>query len=761
MKVNKIISFVFAAAMLCACANNLTPVEPVSQTASVGINGEKVVDLNVAFSSWEGIETRSQLPVQPEQKTAFKHGDLIHIEAEFLLNTGVKVKKYDAFFYVESKDKDLDENGKSIGRYPGWYPNKIASKTASQIIYDTPLTWPVNAVTATFKAYYINDSNMAFTDGGSKVGRLSESHIYSDPLFAEAKDVPSEHVAVLKMNHLTTRLVVLNTSADYAETYWFNKSGMSNSYRLSYTEADGLKFEFYTDADYCAGTVPTVKDTETGYVTIYLEPGKYAYSSLNHVDNRLYLSFNVEALDDPHNLGDASTGLLAGQTYSLDIKTVSGVIDREEVKDPWDPDDPVIDDFDIQKFLNAISNNQSYATSTQQILVHNPETGKLELVVHLDFPTNQSYTAVTVPSNVVFDGQYHFLKGVRNALFSNQEGKISNLELRDANISQYETKYDEVSALSLKCTGGVLENIRFTNIAINVKAKDADNSVLSAGVVAGKLISASVSDICFRGNLSVTVSNPDGAEAAGEVYQGLVAGQVTGGGIPINNVSLASYNGSEPQITITNNCTSGIYSVGGLMGLAGGGAKNCTLNLTVDCSSASGTNIAVGGLFGKEITGENLPLEFANCLVSGAVKGAKVKSVTIGPSTKYGRSYLGGLGGNTSATADSGTLIHDCKSFCAIEPYAATSINNEIYFTGSAFGAHLYSVMIAKDCGSYGNIAYSVTPYTEPNENGGGYFVGSFVGASTSGDDYPDTDHNGNIATNNSALNFIGYIGNI
>ena len=746
--------------MLCACENNLAPEVQTSQEVSLAANGEKVVDLNVLFESWDGPQTRSQLNPQPIQKTEFEHGDLIHIEAEFTLNTGAKVKRYDAFCYVADKEKDIVD-GVKINRYPGWYPNKIQSKTATQVLYDTKLTWPVNAVTATFRAYFINGSNMALGDGASKTGHLSENYIASDPLYAEAVDVPSEHVAVLKMKHLTTRLVVLNTSADYAETYWFNKSGMNNAFRLSYTDADGLKFSFYSDASYCAGTVPTVKDTETGYVTIYLEPGKYAYSNLNYVDNRLYLSFNVEALDDPHEMGAASTGLLAGQTYSLDIKTVSGVIDKEEVKDPWEPDDPVITDFVIQDFLDAISGNRDYSANGYQILVHNPETGKLEMVAHVDFPTDQTYTAVSVPFNVVLDCKYHYIKGIRHAIFYNQEGKVSNLEIRDAAVSSYETKYDEAAALSLRCTGGVLENIRVTNVAIDIQAKEADSDVLSVGVLAGRLISSSVSDICLRGNLSVKVGNTSGKQTAGEVYQGLIAGQVTGGGAPIKNVYLASYNGSEPQISIINTCTSGIYTVGGLVGLAGGGASDCTLNLTLDCSGASGTNIAVGGLFGKEITGENLPVEFDNCLVSGTVKGAQVKSATSGVLTKLGRSFLGGIGGNTNATLATNTLIQNCKSFCTIVPFAASSIKDEIYYTGGAFGAHQNSVMIAKDCGSYGNISYTVTPSTALSSDGGAYFVGSFAGASTNEDNYPDPSHNGNVATNNTDLNFIGFIGKI
>ena len=326
------------------------------------------------------------------------------------------------------------------------------------------LTWPWNATEGTFTAYYVAGTNTALSaEGGHHDGVLGGDHELHDPLKAVAEHVPYGYAVNLKFEHLCTRLIILNTKNNYAEEYWLNRTApsISNAFRLSYDpEGMGLEFAFTSDPENNGGAISTYKvfsedagiEGNGGYVVLFLEPGKYKGSELNYSNNRPYLGFNVDALDQPTET--ETDGLVAGRSYILDINKVAGVINRETEEDPWHNTEPPVTDFDIQDFLDAVHDGEEYGE-----LLRKDQAGNLILQKNLDFQ-GKEFNPRNVSNNITFDGNYHYIKNAVHSVFFLIEGNVRNLEIRDTHISDNLSEEAYRSGALARTSRGYVDNVR-------------------------------------------------------------------------------------------------------------------------------------------------------------------------------------------------------------------------------------------------------------------------------------------------------------
>lgn len=703
-------------------------------------DNETVVSVTADFAAWAP-QSRAVIEGLPEKRT-FEDGDVIHVQGEFEIEgTSEKVWRYDTYQY-------------SSGR---WKPNG-----------DSKLKWPWNATKGSFTAYYLPAAQESLSGGTSYICDMGGKYDLHDPLVADRVDVERDFAVNFQFKHICTRLVIENTKNNYAEEYWFYKEGISNVFKLSLElekdETTGaiynkLKLLFESDETKNEGAISAVKVTAgspeaapdaDGYIVYYLEPGKYKGSDLNYSGNRLYLKLNVDALDDPE---DTNEGLQAGKTYFLDIEKARGVINTEETEDPWDDKDPLVTDFDVQELIDAINDGSEY----KDILTFD-NAGKLVLTKNLDFQ-NKDFTPKNVPTTIVFDGGYHYIMNTKHQLIDYNYGAIRNLEIRGANITGYSVGHNGVVGVLAATNYGYIDNVRMRNNTVNLPALPESDNLTSVGGVVGTHISGQITNVYMIGTHTMSVYDKSVADGSrGRVLFGGIVGQISGSSPAIKNVSmLQDENGNTPVISLNLNCSKGIYSVGGVVGMLTAGIENCTLETTIDCSGSNAADCCVGGLFGREQAFESHNgFSISTCNVSGKVSGAYATTVKEG-STVKGYSLVGGIGG---AVQTSDMVITDCRSFCEVydcfnsgKGYNVSAVTNEVFGSGAAFGRLTANPMTTiTRCTAWGKITATSLA---PTASLGGSFVGSFVGYAVNG--FKQENNNMDNRSVNGLLPFCGY----
>lgn len=727
MKKRTLIPFVFFAAALCGCAD-----EPFTKDDPRYRNEEELpIEFVMEFPSMVNETQQNVSRVQKEQ-FAFEEGDVIHVSATFTLIGGSTSVGYDCLELRDGQwaSKENDD------------PNTPAK----------PMTWPWDAEKATFRVYYLAHSTGILVENTERLlDRLCNE---ADPVYAEAVDIPYGGAVHLTFNHLCSKLTVTGLKSG-EKGFWLQKTGLQDAFSLSRNSADeSLDFKFFESTETLRpGLDRRVTGTSDGEgsVTFYLAPGDYSDMSITYPYGLAYLTLtDIAELEN----------LEANTAYMLNINPGSGNVDEADENDWWpDPDDNEddvkLDTPDINGLLQAIHDGKEYTTQAGTPILAIDENGTV-LLRNLDFQDNPFKWQV-LPNGTVFDGKYHYIKNVKgSALFSQINGRVSNLGIAGGKIDQQADAENTGLLAPTSSVSAVMNNLRLKNIAITVMPTLIDD-VCNIGTLIGNN-SGTIIGIELGGTISVHVES---ANAPGRVHIGGLVGQTSGS---ISNVALLDDN-DPVHINVTCDCqfpegsdegyAEGDRYVGGLAGLSTGRISDCTLSATVSSADTQGVLMYTGGLIGmlrgaeEGQTGSTSTVSLSNSIGACDVTGGLAYSLdnTI---NGEGRSYTGGLIGYTYCA----TSITDCKSLGKVYGHdyqqAFHPYDNTYYALGGAFG-QIYGAntsITGVDARSEIVTELAFTPDVL-------YCIGLFAGRS-------DIDHaNGNSNHNSGNYDFTGEIGNI
>lgn len=662
-------------------------------------------------------DARSRADIEDHYKKQFVEGDYLHIFATFTRK--------------DAEGNKTTESQYDFLRYDGneWQSTASPDNPGSP----TAMTWPYDAISADFTAYYIGRSEedgWLTTIGSSTENiRLDGLTETTDPLVAEAKGIEYGHAVPLHFTHLCTKLTIVGVR-ESADEYWVQQTELKDAFKLTRTES-GLTFDFVsTDTDTDTDNARVAAQRTGDYVSFYLAPGNYQGMQLTYRYGRPYLTLNMDDLKEL----EANISYVA----SISENTGSIIIDEDE-DDEWDdPDGDHVDlgELDIDKFLQAICNGNGYSvtqtgedgtTENIEILRQVPDReGHTELLVNVNFQGKVPQESRNLPNSAYFDGTGHYIINPGGPLFDGIEGTIVRLGVSGANIT--DTEKEAVGAIGRTCTNtGALNTIRLNNITITATPPTDANLLCDVGALVGNS-AGDIEYVRLGGNISVTVNTENATTPLGRIYVGGLIGQLSG-----YLYDVARFNEENPgTITVTNNCSNEIGEryTGGLIGLSTGDIGSCTMKATVDASQARGVLVYTGGLVGmargSEATSEEEFNGIYDSTFDGTVRVGRAYSAE--ENVVEGHAYAGGLVGYAYQVKGMernqvfGTLygpIGDDENTPFV-PY-----KNSIYATGGLFGQAYLSP-------STGNTTWIRLENQHTHER---YYVGKIAGRADTGSD--------------------------
>lgn len=731
--------------------------------------------------------------------------DVIHVQSTFQLEGGGSITRYCAMQYTEG--------GK-------WVPMGNAS-----------FAWPNTAVSGKFTAYYIYGSNGMLTgnesdSNSSTLVAFTDIVDGQDPLRADTENVPYGHTVGLNFIHILTHLTLIELDAGIDNELIFhispddardiNKHQFMNGFKISLdkgTDGQGepeIKFEYINiDSQNLNGKVsgymikaPTtlVRDKETReesrQVGFFLEPGCcYNAFSVYFSNGDQYISYKNSSTDP-----DKRLPLDENNRYIFNVKKSAGVTIQTPPEQRWDESEDETVVVDVEAFLHAINTNSPYSELDEngeevQILEqttnpvgtlllcnvrfknpyyhifphHNPEPDA-------DGNTPQPYDFVpSVGSDNVFDGGYHYIKGLCCPLFFSNNGVIKNLGLSDVNIGGdeygmwessknfYNDTNDDKAYVNAPYeyhrTGvittnnfGTVQNIRVKDLTMNVgiRVTEGDQEAHSVGALFGvNQSSGLVEKIYLSGKIEVTVQNYSNGsyteDQVPEVNIGGLAGQNLG---TMTNIEQLVDNRTDVEISVSDVAISvinkldggsGAYYIGGFVGTNTGklsevsiptiptAANDNAVAVTIDSSKSFGVLSDIGGIVGK--AGSSQGNEISSCLIGSGL-------VTAGNTTKYQAispfSYTGGIVGVLSER----THVFNCTSFCSVAGFGGN--DGVTCAAGGAFG----NIMAIQQSEGSSIQPGTMTAIAAFGDSLTGKNAGCFVGEAPYGktwDDYKDS----------------------
>ena len=792
---------------LASCLREEAPAVDVERTNDLPIE----LEVTIGDALDNGASTRS---VERAKRT-FTSGDpengipadIIHLQSTFELTEGDSLTRYCAMQYTDEGT---------------WQPMGNAS-----------FAWPNNAVKGTFTAYYIYGSTGALTDNVSSNENSATQVLFTsivdgqDPLRADIKDVRYGHTVQLQFKHILTHLTLIELDAGIDDYLIFrvdtvsarneNKHQFNNAFKISLDKgADGdqspeIKFEYTnvpesaTLGSYIKSPTEVVRDKvtrlESGQVGFFLEPG-YAYNAfqIHYSNNDLYLTYTNS---DP---GNKNHTLEENNRYTFNVKKSAGITMTTPPEQRWDESEDITTVVNAEAFLHAVTTNSDYSEFDEkkgeyvQILeaTTNPVGTLLKCNVRFQNPYYHVFPhynpedgaspydfVPSVGADNVFDGGYHYIKGLCCPLFFENHGVIKNLGLADVKIGDMDTdKMWESSKNYKRQTGdqadyvkapyeylrtgavatnnfGTVQNMRIKNLTVNVGIHVTENNQEAHNV--GGLFGVNnsggyVEKIYLSGKIEVTVQNFTGIDIVPEVNIGGLAGQNLGTMIEIeqlvdNRDGLPDDEKPKPVTIVVNNKlkgTSGAYYIGGLVGNNTGKLSEVSLPttktqgyaITVDSSMSSGVLSDIGGIAGKADSSQGN--EISSCLIgSGNVKaGSTARFQAIDP-----YSYTGGIVGVLSER----THVFNCTSFCSVYGFNGNSSDGVTKASGGAFG-NIKAIIQSE--GS--NIsAGTMTAIAAFGEQLSGANAGCFVGEAPHGKEWKDYEDSADVKKFDN-INYIG-----
>lgn len=700
-------------------------------------------------------------------KRNFETGDVIQLSAKFNKKGGGSVCEYRILTYDESQEKwecrpytpDEPEDGKE--------------DPTEEIPVNDLLTWPLDAKSGEFKAYYVPEYKaMLNNQGGNDIGRsrpvsLDGLSDETDPLFAESGITECNHAVELNFTHCCTRLTLTNLNKE--EEYWLRKSVdagemVSNHFYLELSMENDLKLGFGYDESEKDPKVARTTDSE-GTITFYLEPGDYNGSRFFYRHGSPVFSFG-----DYIKLPEFEVN--HSYTYAFDYS--KGIfVEVEPDEDEWSkPDEDAVGEkgFSMKEFLENVVYGTDYSCEIDGKKVKVLEQvapGSTRLLQNVKRRDDDEFDSVELPNTCIFDGGGHFISNLHKPLFTAMRGRVWNLGLYNVNIKEdaQSGKLDEIptslGALA-RLASGEIYNMRLIDVNVEFKIPDDPENNYNVGALVGYYRTSGtryISDIELGGQITVTM-NPKEEKSTAITFLGGVVGQCTA---LLNNVSMVSDVSDQEMVnslTVKNTCDGGNVGsryTGGLVGRCNdnGNVKNCRLtNVTVDVTQACALWNYAGGLLGG-IQGvddggvhdgeEHQPITMVNSSVIGLnLKGGRcLPDETV--STAIGHTSTGGLVGYAVHAQ-----VENCHVISATVTNRGLSdqVPTQCYVSvGGAFG-HIQSSEIVS-----ANTVFDVTIEDIPKDFS--CLVGSFAGIGLS--TLENTNKVVGIGASGVDLKFVGY----
>ncbi len=737
----------------------------------------------------------------PEERE-WQEGDRIHIYAEFTAAAGKVIAEKDRKQYCCYKYENGD-----------WVP----SSTPTDV-----MMWPVGVQSGKFTAYYIEGLTERISENMSSdeklLGDIAEG---GDPLRC-ITGVQYGCSVSLNFEHLCTHLTLQKVKSDISEGYWLYcknqgngamqvEQEFPNAYKLSYSPANGLTFEF------CRSDKSRTTDGENGHycierrrnadgtVDFYLaqEPEgdglKYAYGNceLSYRYNHPYLSFTgVEALDE----------LKCGYHYELSIEDQLGIVPQPEADFPEEPD-LTTGRVSIPKLLEGIaSGTQVTDEHNNVVLAVDEKDGTVRLMADIDFMnfnpldyvkgtgdfrtgTNKflsgdegGHGGWTLPNVAgrTFDGNYHSFVNVAFPIFYDiSNSRIYNLAIRNSKCEITKENISEIQNIhmvgsnqmtnfgmlgcSVNCLVSdlLLENVSMTVELDKTLAGSTNQTTYNIGCLAGVQNAASsgaanteLRDVELRGPVSVTV-NGELSESQ-DCYIGGLVGQAGAG---IDGVSCAQSHGETPEegkctLTVKTKSDNTTYA-GGLVGLLTGTACNASLATVTDCSQLQASQAYVGGLCGTILNESMANGILTDCNASVAVKGGVAVFVST---LTYSHAYTGGIAGRIkAATCRDIAITGTVEGGIDTEPRTSNTSMFD-YATGGAYGiiidmeSESAAKTVVERCSARTKVSAASLETTGMDN-----WTGNFAGLSNLNE--TTLREKKNSASENEGLQFVGHVG--
>lgn len=699
-------------------------------------------------------------------KQLFTMGDVIHVQATFTSNNGTTATAYGAMRLSEARK---------------WVPVEGAE-----------LYWPFDAVTGTFKAYYVYCSDGPLGKGEATATiNLSDITDVQDPLEAVKENVKYGNAVNMQFTHACTHLTLEKLDQNVTDYYWMVSTGkepIKNAFRLALNNNNELSLEFTSveDRDYKnvvyvsrrseSMTVETDGVSQTySKVSFYLAPGFYNSFELRTNNNFPYMSFN-NSIPGDEETGRAAGELLANHPYILDVEFAKGADYITTTDEDWDKSDEVFK-VNVKEFLEAVSYGREYtgkADNNEDVPVLRLVNGSLVLLRNLDFQFFDEYAFdewgfyPDVSSSVVFEGNLHYIENIGHPIFRFNDGVIQNLGLKNlkSTVTAFETSdqeqdrdFSRIGGLCLRNRqGAIIRNIRMEefNLTVNIQAEDPQNGSkksndnFSIGGLCGDNIST-VSEISLKGKIEINVK-PLGETDTDDYFY--VDANINIGGIVGNHTMILSDVGPQPNedfsVTITNTCQgrpewgSGVFCVGGAVGQSTAHEISQVVmrNVTINAKESDGYQQYIGGLAGRLRGNTDFPCFVSDCTVNGSLTCGTVSQ--FGPTATSPYSYVGGISGNARDYK-----ISNCRAVCAIDA-RNTTYEGATYATGGAIG------LIQSGVSLFGNSAFGPSlagPQDGPNIT---VRIGNFAGIARTNYSWEEFSKDGNMARAFDGFEMIG-----
>ena len=677
--------------------------------------------------------------IMEESKTAFYTDELIHVRAVYnCVSNGVESTK--------TQYGVLKYNG-----HGKWNP------------YDSShaLTWPDDAVSGSFSAYYIEGSTGVLSSNTMPAKLLSDYKYSEVPLFAEIKDVKYGAAVKLGMRHIFSYLTLVDIQEGISDELWFavptdytnRDAKLNNAFRLNFNpETYEMTQEFLQipNSDYIDGNGDELvyiksklsEEENDGNVStsvsFFLQPGVYHRFNILYPRSRdtyaTYLTYDrdLEQVTGPQ-------GLLPNGRYVFSILKSLGVIVQETPEDGWDNKEPAVN-IDVEKFLRAVNSGSDYFETDEetgedvQILESTIEGTRLLRNVDFQYFYYDIFEVGDFKPvlNNTFDGNYHYIYHMGCPLFYQNDGIITNLGIRDAKtltpvissegLIRYGKPVDtSYNGIITSRNYGTVNNMRVINVEMTVyiqtsdiydRTQEAHNEGILFGVNRGN-----VYDVAISGDLKLFVTNAPGEDVIPRITIGGVAGQNLGTVSGISYIDDSAF--EAPFINIINNCrgANGAYKVGGIAGNNTGTLTDIFVpSVTVDATGSSGLESYLGGMVGESPSSNSGAAQISGCIVRGEVKAGNISSLL----NLNSLSYVGGVAGSLNIQAN----ISDCSVSVGVTGSQNYDETVE-YAEGGAFGVLQRSLGTAE-----GEIQTLACFGSTLSGNG---YVGNFAGIVPSG----------------------------
>ena len=683
-------------------------------------------DVPVMFSFEEpvdGLSTRGT----DEYKQLFEENDVIHVQGTFKSKTGETGTAYGAMILKGRK----------------WVP-----------IEGSTLYWPYDAVSGTFKAYYVYNSDYTLNKGESTLPvNLSDVLDYQDPLEAVSDELLYGFAVNMQFTHACTYLTIEKMEPNVTDYYWMVFPGdkkIKNAYQLSLSRSGELTLDFISVEDpaennlvYISRRSESMVDETDGQAysmaSFYLAPGDYYYFDLRTNSNFPFMSF----------LNSLTAPLEANHPYTLNVVNAKGAnfvtdteLDWDDTGEPWQ--------VDVKEFLKAANEGREYSENDGSVPILKKVNGSLVLVRNLDFNFFDDYNydewGFFPDLSTPFDGNLHYIENLGHPLFRFNYSTIQNLGLKTmrSTVVSYEGPADNNYAEDASRVGGLcmwnrssgnIHNVRLENFDITVRVQASDpqvtgsNETFNVGSLCGENL-GTISDVALKGDFNLTVEPYGGSEYPyldATVYIGGIVGNLA-----VSMTNVGPQLGDDFKIKIINNSYgnpnwgSGVFCVGGAIG-------NSTANeisqvvindVKIIGTASDGYQQYTGGLAGR-LRGNGGTI--SNCTVQGSLTCGTVSAfglTAIAPS-----SYMGGIAGNVR-----GYTVTNCRAVCDVTSNTNNLDSQALYATGGAFG-RIQSGSELRNNSAYGNVL------TGPAE-----YIGTFAGVSRSEIPWSLLSSNGNTA---------------